>query len=346
MWLLTAAVALAQMPSPAVVVAEARNVWLAPTVDVPGTVISRSDARLATDLAATVTWIAEVGTFVKKGDTVARFTDITFRISEMETAARVEREQARVKFLQSEVARLESLAERNNAARSQLDQTRSELAVAESDVKIAQAQHGHARVAMALTQLKAPYDGLVTERLSNVGERLNPSDEVLRLVDTRAIEVVARAPLNTVNFIANDDQLELRNDYRSGVGTVRTVVPVGSPRSHMFEVRLNVDPDVWTIGESVRLSMPTAAAREVLAVPRDALVLRREGTTVFRIDDENAAEQVSVVAGIGAGDLIEVIGDIQPGDRIVVRGAERLAPGMTVDVKASEGTISTSAANP
>jgi RND family efflux transporter MFP subunit len=303
----------------------------------------RAPWSVATDLAAKLTWIAEVGTAVTEGDTVARFADITFRLNEMEAASRVEREEARVVFLKSEVNKLASLAERNNAARSQLEETRSDLAVAEADVNIAKAQLGLAKVAMALTELQAPFDGIVTERLRSVGERLNAADEVLRLVNPRAIEIVARAPLNSVNFIANEDRLQLFNDYRSGEGTVRTIVPVGSPQSHMFEVRLNVDPDVWTVGESVRLSMPTATAREVLAVPRDALVLRREGTSVFRINGDGVAEQVSVVAGMGAGELIEVIGDLQAGDRIVVRGAERLAPGMAVSISAAEAAPGTAA---
>ncbi|MGB5245025.1 MAG: efflux RND transporter periplasmic adaptor subunit [Woeseia sp.] len=346
LWLSGVAAVQAQMPAPTVVLEEARVVMLAPTVDIPGTVISRNDARLATDLAARLTWIAEVGTVVKEGDTLARFTDITFRLNEMEAASRVERERARVGFLKAEVERLASLAERNNAARSQLEQTRSDLAMAEADVDIARAQLGLAKVAMALTELIAPFDGIVTERLRSVGERLNASDVVLRLVNPQSIEVVARAPLNTVNFVALGDQLRLFNDYREGEGNVRTIVPVGSPQSHMFEVRVNVAADVWTVGESVRLSMPTAVAREVLVVPRDALVLRREGTSVFRVNDESIAEQVSVTAGMGAGELIEVIGDLKVGDRIVVRGAERLAPGTPVKVKNKDSAAATASAAP
>lgn len=338
--------ALAQMPAPAVVLAEAETVLLAPTVDVPGTVVSRNDARLATDLAARLTWVADVGTVVKEGEAVARFADITYQLGEMEAASRVDRERARVDFLKAEVERLESLAERNNAARSQLEQTRSDLAVAEADVQIARAQLGQAKVAMALTELIAPFDGLVTERIRNVGERLNAADEVVRLIDPGSIEVIARAPLSSVNFIARGDELAVFNDYRSGSGTVRTIVPVGNPQSHMFEVRMDVDPETWIVGESVRLSMPTDTAREVLAVPRDALVLRREGTSIFRINDEQQAEQISVTPGMGAGELIEVIGDVRAGDRIVVRGAERLAPGVTVTVTVPGETFSSSAANP
>lgn len=334
---LIAATALARQgferPPAPVVLGEATTTNLAPSVDVPGTVVSRFDARLSSELSAKLQWIAEVGTKVKEGDAVARLDVVNFRLQEMEAESRVAKEKARVVFLLSEKARLERLSESNLSAKSQLDQTISDLAVAESDQAIAEAQLGQAKVAMYVTQIRAPFDGIVTERLRNIGERLNISDEVVRLVDPNSIEVVARAPLNTVNYVSENDTLTMRNDYRDGAGTVRTIVPFGNPQSHMFEVRLNVDPEFWTVGESVRLSMPTAEAKEVLTVPRDALVLRREGASVFRINEESVAEQIAVITGLGAGNRIEVIGELSPGDRVVIRGAERLAPGAVVDIK-------------
>ncbi len=326
-----------QMPPTIVVVEDAGMKMLAPTIDVPGTVVSRNDARLASELSAKLKWIADVGTVVKEGDTVARLEDITFRLLQMEAQSRVDREQARITFLRAEKERLERLRQKNLSAKSQLDRTTSDLAVAESDKAIAEAQLGQARVSMYVTKIRAPFDGIVTEKLRNIGERLNVADEVIHLVDPDSIEVVARAPLNTVNFIKDGDILEVYNDYRKGEGSVRTTVPIGNPQSHMFEVRLNVDPTLWTVGESVRLSMPTALAREVMTVPRDALVLRREGASVFRIKEDMTAEQVNVIIGLGAGSLIEIIGDVQPSDRVVIRGAERLSTGMTVHIRKADG---------
>ncbi len=321
-----------EMPPAAVVVAEATLRELAPSVDVPGTVVSRNDARLASELSAKLEWIAEVGTEVQEGDEVARLDEVTFKLREMEAESRVKREEARVTFLQSEKRRLEQLAENNLSARSQLDQTISDLAVAESDVAIAKAQLGLAKVAMHVTRIRAPFDGVVTERLRSIGERLNIADEVIRLVDPDSLEVVARAPLNTVNFISDGVVLELHNDYKNDSAAVRTIVPFGNPQSHMFEVRLDVSPERWTVGESLRLTMPTAIVREVLAVPRDALVLRREGASVFRVKADMTVEQVSVITGLGDGSHIEVIGELSPGDRVVTRGAERLSSGESVSL--------------
>ncbi|MDA1064640.1 MAG: hypothetical protein O2907_10015, partial [Proteobacteria bacterium] len=125
-----------------VVVADVELRELAPSVEVPGTVVSRYDSRLASELSAKLVWIAEVGTVVKKDETVARLEDFTFKLYEMEAQARVEREQARVKFLRSEKSRLDQLAEKNLSAKSQLDQTISDLAIAESEETMARVQLG------------------------------------------------------------------------------------------------------------------------------------------------------------------------------------------------------------
>jgi len=334
------------MPPASVVVDKAELRLLAPTVELPGTVVSRNDARLASELNAKLEWIAEVGTRVKKGDAVARLEKITFQLQEMEAQNRVKREEARVRFLESEKARLERLAQNNLSAESQLDQTIADLGVAESDAQIARAQLGLAQVQMHVTEIRAPFDGVVTERLSNIGERLNIADEVIRLVDPRSLEIVARAPLNTVNFVSEADVLSVHNDYRRAEASVRTIVPFGNPQSHMFEVRLNADADTWTVGESVRIDIPTANAKEVLAVPRDALVLRREGVSVFKVLADDTVEKVNVITGVGAGTHIEVMGEVQPDDRVVIRGAERLSPGMPVRVVVSSaGAISNTAKN-
>ena len=326
-----------------VVTANAELRQLAPSVNVPGTVVSRYDSRLASELAAKLEWIAEVGTVIKKGETVARLEDFTFKLYEMEAQSRVEREQARVKFLVSEQERLQQLAANNLSARSQFDQVVSDLAVAESEEKIARAQLGLAQIAMHITQIRAPFDGLVTERLRNIGERLNVADEVIRIVDPNSLEVVARAPLNTVNFVDNESVLQLHNDYRQGEASVRTIVPFGNPQSHMFEVRLDVDAEIWTVGESVRLSMPTANVKEVLTVPRDALILRREGASVFKVNDDMTVAQVTVITGLGDGEYIEVIGDLNAGDVVVTRGAERLDAGMKV--RSTSGTAGNATPN-
>ena len=72
-------------------------------------------------------------------------------------------------------------------------------------------------------------------------------------------------------------------------------------------------------------------------MPRDAMVLRREGVYVYRINEDSIAERIKVQTGIAESDHIEVIGGIREHDRVVIRGGENLRPGMTVMVKPLSG---------
>ena len=77
------------------------------------------------------------------------------------------------------------------------------------------------------------------------------------------------------------------------------------------------------------MRLPKSAPSDVVAVPRDALILREEATYVFKLQGDTV-QQISVTTGIGNGSHIEVRGEVLPGDQIVIRGGERLQPGQNV----------------
>ena len=318
-------------PAP-VVVDEVRRTEISPTVGIPGTIISRADSRLATEVEGRVIWFADVGTVVGQGDPVVRLESTTLEIQRDEFRGQVERERGRLTFLEPEVERLEILAAESNAAESLLDQTRSNLEVARGDLAVAEARLRQVEDQIAKMTILAPFDGVVSERSINPGEMINRLDEVIRLVSPQSMEVTARAPLNAVAFLEVGSKLPIYNDYRRGTGDVRAIVTFGDPQTHMFELRIDVPAEQWIVGESVRVDVPTEAPKQALVVPRDALVLRRDGAYVFRVGPEQRAQRVPVMPGVGDGELIEVDGALAAGDVIVVRGAERLMEGQPVQV--------------
>ena len=107
---------------------------------------------------------------------------------------------------------------------------------------------------------------------------------------------------------------------------------VGSENTHQFELRLDIESDRFPVGQTLRVSIPTSETRDALVVPRDALVLRPEGISVFVLDSDQKAKQVMVTTGIGTGEQIEVSGDLKNGDTVIVRGNERLQTGQTVSI--------------
>jgi RND family efflux transporter MFP subunit len=320
------------MPPALVQVAEAGMRTLAPVTQVSGTVVSRDDAQLAAEVDGRLVSVAEVGTAVAQGDEVARIEDTRLALRQGELEAEIERARARVEFLDREEQRFARLAESNLAAATQLEQTRSDRDVARGDLRVAESRLAQNRDQLDRTVIRAPFPGVVVERLMMPGEHASDGDGVVRLVDQERLEVIARAPLTYYRFVKPGQRLPLSAQGLEAEGRVRTVVAVGDENTHQFELRLDLEPGQFPVGQTLRVGVPMDVVREVLAVPRDALVLRPEGITLFKVDANNLAQQVSVSTGIGAGNLIEVMGPVNPGDRVVVRGNERLQPGQPVTI--------------
>ena len=318
-------------PSP-VELSEAKWTRMAPTMQVAGTVVSRSDAFLSAEVEGRLMEVADVGTRVEAGDVIARIEDTGLRLRAQELAAEINRAEARLRFLEAELSRFERLAATNLAAVSQIEQTRSERDVATSDLAVVRSRLNQVEDQLARTRITAPFPGIVVERVSQAGERLAVGTRVVRLVNPDNLEVVARAPLNFYRYVRPGDELGMDVAGSELLGPVRTVVSVGDEARHVFELRLDVTEPL-PVGQTVRVTIPTADMREVLAVPRDALVLRGDGIAVFIVDADNTARRIRVTTGIGTGEWIEVSGPIQAGDKVVIRGNERLRPGQEVSVR-------------
>ena len=320
-------------PAP-VVVAPAERRDLAPLTWYPGTVISRNQARVAAEVQGRLEWVAEVGAAIAEGETAARLDDALFAQALAEHEAAVAREQARLTYLDAQVERLKTLVTQNTATRSRLDEAVAERDIARSELRAVRARLTLTREQLQRTRIQAPFGGIVTQRFRQTGEWAKSGEAVVRLVDAESLEVQTWIPVAALAFVREGGELALRASPHQASGRVRAIVPVGDNRSRLYELRLEIEDESWPVGQDLRVAVPTAAARTVTAVPRDALVLRRDGAAVFRIDENDIAERVAVRAGIAEGAFIEVDG-IAPGDRVVIRGGERLRPGQAVSVQAA-----------
>jgi len=305
---------------------------IAPETIVPGTVVSRSDARLAAEVTGRLMDVADVGTIAAKGDVVAKIEDTVILLQKQELEAEVERAQARLKYLESEESRYVKLAESNLAAATKLEETRSDRDVSRGDLRVAKSRLAQVEDQLSRTSIRAPFGGIVVERLMMPGERVDIGRNVVRMVDQQHLEVIARAPLEYYSYVKPGQELAVRTGNVVATGTVRTVVAVGSENTHQFELRLDIESGSFPVGQTLRVSVPTSNARDALVVPRDALVLRPGAISVFVVDSDQKAKQVMVTTGIGSGDQIEVSGDLSDGNTVIIRGNERLRPGQSVSI--------------
>lgn len=320
-------------PPPApVAVAKAEQRRLAPRSETPGSVVSTRDSLVAAATSGKIEWVAEIGAEVEEGDVIARIEAADAELTRDNGAAEVARLRARADYLERLYERFVSLGDEAGESEASLDEMRSNRDEARQELTQAEVALRRAQINLARTEVKAPFAGRVVSQESQIGEFANPGTELIRLVDTRRLEVTARAPAGLARNINAGDVIKVSNGAETADATVRAVVPVGDALSRMLELRLELPESAWYIGSAVRVSLPAAAARIVTAVPRDALVLRADRISVYVIDAENKAKRVDVELGAAEGEAIEVIGEINPGDNVVVRGGERLRDGQLVTI--------------
>ncbi len=323
----------AQFGPPTVVTDTARMETLTPVTEVAATTVSLDDARISAEVSGRLQRIADIGAVFEAGDSMAQIDSIGLELQRDELTAELEGLQARARFASEEFDRLTSLSEKNAAARNLLEQTR-----ADRDQTRAQTRSTRARLDRVVDQirrsrLEAPFAGVIIERYARAGESVSSGSDLLRLANRDRLELVARAPLSLMRFVQPGQILDART---TGNGmsqifrvTVTSVVPVGDEATHLTEVRASLDAPLQ-MGQTARLSMPTAPSTSHLVVPRDALVLRPGQVSVFSINEDGTARQVVVTTGVAAGSLIAVEGDLAVGDEVIIRGAERLRPGQAV----------------
>ncbi len=326
-------------PPATVVVANAQQQNLSPATWYAGQVLSKNDAKLAAEIAARVDSIVDIGTQVEQGEIIAQLDKTFIRQELIEHEAVAAQEQARLKLFNKEVKRLTRLAKKNNAAQRQLDQAISDRAVSQGVLKAAQARADRAREELKRSEIRAPFAGVVAERYKQQGEWIDNGESLVRLVDPHTVEIQTRVPVTSLAHVQSGDELRLRQGEQIDLANIISIVPVGDDRSRLYELRLMPKSKNWFAGQTLRVAVPNAAARVVTTVPRDALVLRRDGVRVFRVKQDNTAEMVTVRTGMANGADIEVIGDVQPGDAIVTRGGERLRSGAPVKVLSNTNSL-------
>ncbi len=328
--LIVSTVSAQSAPPVPVVVDEARMDTFSAALWVSGTVISQHDARIAAETDGRITWVAEAGTTIGHGEPFAIIDDTDLQLDLRDNKAQLESLRAQKRYQENNLRRLNQLTANNNASVNQLDEAQSQMDMTIQEIRRAEVTIDRTQRRIDQTRILAPFPGVVVERLVQAGEFVIRGTQVARLVDTENREIRAQAPLGVASFIREGLEVSVKHEGRESLSPVKRVIPVGDERSRMFEVRIAADDPAWIIGSAVRVALPNSNPRELVAIPRDALVLRGSEMFVLRVTADNTVEKITVDTGIGLGNLVEVIGDLSNGDRIVTRGAERLQPGQTV----------------
>lgn len=323
-----------ERPDPLVALSDVEQAEIAEQMWVPGTVVSRFDSRLTTEVSGVVKRIAEVGERFKKGDTILLLDDAFLQLEKQQASASIKSFSTRVSLLERQLTRIEKLGK--NASLDALEAKEAELMMAMQELE--QAKISLQRIVLQLdkTKLIAPFDGTIVERYKQVGEFSQTNSPAVRLVSLDDLEVRANAPLSHTQFNKVGDSVLIANKDMRFSSTLRALVPVGDELSRTMEVRASLTEQSLPIGSAVRVSLASSAKHNALTVHRDALILRQDKVYVNVVTDDLTVKQVTVVPGSGFNDFIEVKGELVLGEKVAIRGSEMLKEGAKVRVKSSE----------
>lgn len=326
--------ALAQQgPPPAnVKTAAAVSIEMAPT----RVVAAYSKAKYITTIKAQssgrVIEIANIGQVIEQGESLGLIADEEYALRLNELRSAIASQQAQVDFLKSESVRLQSLQNQKLTSQTALDKNAADLKAGQADLSQAKARLQQLENEISNLTPKAPFKSFVTQQIAQPGQFMNQGQDFLQIMSAEEIEIVAQLPFKlkaVVNIGAQWNFTDLNGNLF--IAEVERFIPAATSNSRQIQVHLKDLSSQLLPGEPVQLMVPESQPQQVIAVPRDALVLRRQGAHVFTVK-EGVAVKVDVTTGLATGDLIAVKGSISAGDQVVIRGNERLRDQQTVKI--------------
>jgi RND family efflux transporter MFP subunit len=215
----------------------------------------------------------------------------------------------------------------------------------ENSIKAAQAQVQAVRDLEQYLQIKAPFEGIITERNVHPGALVGPgsgSVPLLRLHQVSRLRLVVAVPEALVGGIVNGSHVSFKVPAYPGEafsGTMTRIAHDLDPKTRSMAVELDVqNPGLrLSAGMYPEVAWPVRRPQPSLLVPPTAIVTTTERTFVIRVKN-GIAQWVNVGRGARFGDLVEVFGTLNDGDLIVRRGTDEIREGVKVVAQAPKAS--------
>lgn len=197
--------------------------------------------------------------------------------------------------------------------------------------------------------IRAPFEGWVVDRFTEEGQWLSRGGLVARIAELSRVEVEVQVPEIAITSLVTGMDVRLEFDAardQTWIGRVERVVPQADLLSRSFPVKVMLEnrvvdgQPVLRGGMLARAWLPVGKTGLATIVPKDALVLGSGQPLVYSVDQAagqpgaGTVRPVRVSLGATVGGGVEIIGPIDPGSLVVIRGNERLRPGMNVSFAA------------
>lgn len=319
------------------------------TSTLPGRVAASAQAEVRPQVNGIITErLFQEGAHVESGDPLYRIDAASYDAAVQQARARVAQAEAQLRAAERDAARIEELQSRNVASQQAMDDALSARDAATAALQLAKAQLNSAEIELSHTTIRARLSGRIGLSQTSKGALVAASQAqpmaVIRKIDPVYVDVTQSAADllrwrrgETEEAMAGADgtvRLKLADGSEYGqTGRLQAAEPNVDPQTGVVTLRLRFDnPETLLLpGMYVQVEMPVEVAQDVYLVPQEGVVRDRRGRpTAWVVGAQGAVEEraLSVLQDLGNDWVVN--GGIAPGDRVMVAGFQKTAPGATV----------------
>jgi RND family efflux transporter MFP subunit len=308
------------------------------TLSLTGTFSAKQRSLLSPRVDGLVaTLLVDAGDRVKKGDRLLQLDHTQAKLAMAEQQAALEEAIVLEKEAQRLVKEAEKLRQQRHIPETELTRRQADLAQNIVRVSAMKAALATAKEIVNRHTLYAPFDGVISNKNTEVGEWVSRGDAILTLTNLRSLDLDVKVPQERITTIQVGNPVQIRPDSAPNLiieATIDTIVPVGDNNSRAFLARIAIDasdkPLLPGTSASVELQLPSHQSASIV-IPRDALLLHPDGGhSVFVVGDNDIAKRHIVTLGQTVAEGVVITSGIHASDQIVIRGNEVLNDGDTV----------------
>ncbi len=241
--------------------------------------------------------------------------------------AGLDKAEATLRQARLDLKRIDGLVKKHAASQDERARAATAVDVAAAELKLL-------RTRLAHTRIKAPFDGVVTERLKEPGDVAPRYSHILTLADPASLIIELSLSELLLPRLQVGDAVEVRIDAlgpKTFPGRILRIHPELDPRTRQGVVEVTLDPlpAGARAGQFARVRLRLPAAGRLL-IPFSALRRDRGGEFVYLLDGEGRAQKTPVRSGIRSGDRVEILEGLEPGQQVITRGFLGLRDGKEV----------------
>jgi len=328
---------------------QAQRTTIPDYVEAMGTVHAAQTSQLSSQIVATITAIrATEGQRARKGDVLVALDDAQQQAALERSTAGVNAarqdiaaSEADYNLASSTLTRYQMLFERKSVSPHEFDQVqaRAKAAAAHRDqaqagLTQATAAEAQARSALGYTRIRAPFDGVITEKRVDPGSLAAPGVPLLTIEDTRHFRMEVAVDEHDIGVIHLGGPASVVVDALGEFqGKIAQVVPAADPasRSFLVKVELSADPRLRSgLSGHARFNR---GERQAITIPRDAVLDRGQLQAVYVVGADKLANLRYVTLGKPVGNTVEVLAGLQEGELLVAQPADRELAGRRIEAR-------------